>query len=264
MSAHEGQQKSTAKSVTARALSVLGVLTAQNPSLTLSEISRACGLPVATVYRLAGELEEARFLERDSSGRYSLGVRMWEMGLLTPVHGHLREAAMPFLLNLQYECRETVQLAVCDGVDAVYIEKLSLDTKTPVQSRIGARIPMHATAVGQAILAFSEPSFIDVITSMALTRFTDATMTTPRAIQKNLAAVRDRGYAISTEEYVMGSTAIAAPVLVAGKVEAAIGIVNYELRDDLERFAPAMVAAATEFGRRLEELANLSAASGKN
>ncbi len=247
--------KSTAKSVTARALAVLGALSAQEPSMTLSQLARVAGLPVATVYRLAGELEEGRFLQRDASGRYSLGVRMWEMGLLTPVHGHMREVAMPFLLNLQYECRETVQLAVCDGVDAVYIEKLTLDTKTPVQSRIGARIPLHATAVGQAILALSDPGFIDVITGMPLPRFTDSTVTTPRALNKMLDQVREQGFAHSTEEYVPGSTAIAAPVMVNGKVEAAIGIVNYELRDDLEVFVPQLIEAAAGLGRRLKELA---------
>ena len=248
--------KSTAKSVTARALAVLGALSAQEPSMTLSQLSRVAGLPIATVYRLAGELEEGRFLQRDAAGRYSLGVRMWEMGLLTPVHGHMREAAMPFLLNLQYECRETVQLAVCDGVDAVYIEKLTLDTKTPVQSRIGARIPLHATAVGQAILAYSDQSFIDVISGMPLPRYTDTTVTTPRGLAKLLDQVRDRGFAHSTQEYVAGSTAVAAPVFVNGKVEAAIGIVNYELREDLEVFVPSMLDAATGLGRRLEELQN--------
>ena len=247
--------KSTAKSVTARALAVLGALSAQEPSMTLSQLARVAGLPVATVYRLAGELEEGRFLQRDAAGRYSLGVRMWEMGLLTPVHGHMREVAMPFLLNLQYESRETVQLAVCDGVDAVYIEKLTLDTKTPVQSRIGARIPLHATAVGQAILAASDQSFIDVILGMPLPRFTDSTVTTPRALGKLLEQVREQGFAHSTEEYVAGSTAIAAPVMVNGKVEAAIGIVNYELRDDLEIYVPQMLEAAAGLGHRLEELA---------
>lgn len=254
MSAAQEFPKSTAKSVTARALAVLGALSAQEPSMTLSQLARVAGLPVATVYRLAGELEEGRFLQRDAAGRYSLGVRMWEMGLLTPVHGHMREAAMPFLLNLQYECRETVQLAVCDGVDAVYIEKLTLDTKTPVQSRIGARIPLHATAVGQAILAFSDEAFIEVIAGMPLPRFTETTVTTPRALHKMLDQVREQGFAHSTQEYVLGSTAIAAPVFVNGKVEAAIGIVNYELREDLEIYVPSMLEAAAGLGRRLEEL----------
>ena len=137
------------RSVTARALSILGVFSMERPSMTLSEISRATGLPVATVYRLAGELEQGRFLDRDEDGRYSLGLYLWEMGMLTPVHGRLREIAMPFMLNLQYTCRETVQLAVIDGVDAIYIEKLTMVESAPVQSRIGARIPVTSRRLVQ-------------------------------------------------------------------------------------------------------------------
>lgn len=250
-----------AKSVTARALSVLGAFHVEEPELTLSEISRATGLPVATVFRLAGELEEGGFLQRDASGRYSLGIRLWEMGLLTPVHGHLREIAMPFLLNLQYNTRETVQLAVCDGLDAVYVEKLTMDVGVPVQSRIGARIPLHATAVGQVLLAHSDEMFIDLIANMPLNRYTENTITTKRALLRNLDEVRKRGFAHSTEEYLAGSTAIAAPIIVNGKVDAAIGVVNYGLLADIEKFVPELNEACRGLSARLEELSRLEAAS---
>lgn len=249
-----------AKSVTARALSVLGAFRVEEPQLTLSQISRTTGLPVATVFRLAGELEDGGFLQRDSAGRYSLGVRLWEMGLLTPVHGHLREIAMPFLLNLQYATRETVQLAVCDGVDAVYVEKLTMRTDVPVQSRIGARIPLHATAVGQAMLAFSDRAFIERISSLGLQRYTEHTVTSTRELARSLERVRARGFARSTDEYLLGSTAIAAPVMVNGRVEAAIGVVNYERREDIETLVPELTAAAEGLAARIHELAQLAVA----
>jgi DNA-binding IclR family transcriptional regulator len=241
------------RSVTARALSILGVFSMERPSMTLSEISRATGLPVATVYRLAGELEEGRFLDRDEDGRYSLGLYLWEMGMLTPVHGRLREIAMPFLLNLQYTCRETVQLAVIDGVDAIYIEKLSMVESAPVQSRIGARIPLHATGVGKALLAFSSAAFVDTVLGMPLTRFTDETTTSRHTLVKQLAQVVDEGFAHSRQEYLTGSTSIAAPVLVNGIVKASIGIVNYE-DSNLDAWAPALLHASEALGTRLEEL----------
>ena len=242
-----------AKSVTARALSVLGAFSAVTPRLTLSQISRTTGLPVATVYRLAGELEEGGFLQKDPVGGFRLGVRLWEMGLLTPVHGRLREVAMPFLLNLQYATRETVQLAVCDGLDAVYVEKLTSEVGIPIQTRIGARIPMHATAVGQVMLAYGSEEQIDAVVSTPLTQYTESTITSKRALLKELSVVRERGYALSTEEYVAGSTAIAAPVIVRGQVEAAIGVVNYTLREDIEVCYPALEEACLGFAKRLEE-----------
>lgn len=242
------------KSVTARALSVLGAFSAVTPRLTQSQISRATGLPVATVFRLAGELEEGGYLQRDDANFYSLGIKLWEMGLLTPVHGRLREIAMPFLLNLQYITHETVQLAVCDGLDAVYVEKLTSEIAGPSESRIGARIPLHATAVGQVLLAYSDADLIDQIVDYPLTKYTEKTLTSKRELLRELSNVRDRGFAVTKEEYLAGSVAIAAPVFVNGKIEATCGVVNYSLRDDIENCYPALLDACTGFSLRLEAL----------
>jgi DNA-binding IclR family transcriptional regulator len=246
--------KNAARSVTARALSVLGAFSVDAPSLTLSELARRAGLPIPTVFRLAAELEAGRFLDRNAAGRYSLGVHLWQMGLLTPVHGRLRETAMPYLLNLQYECRETVQMAVIDGVDAVYIEKLTSEISVPVESRIGARIPLHATGVGKALLAFSTPSFVEVILGMPLTRYTPETIINRRALAKELASIRERGYSSSHQEYLAGSVSLAAPVLVDGAPKAAIGIVNYSGRDDLDQYLGALRNAADLLGARWEQM----------
>ena len=245
--------KSSAKSVTARALAVLAAFDVEHPLLTLSQLARRAGLPVATVYRLAGELEEGKFLDRNDAGMYGLGVRLWEMGVLTPLHGRLRETAMPFLLNLQYECGETVQLAVCDGTSAIYIEKLTSEISVPVQSRIGARIPLHATGIGKALLAFSAESFANAILDMPLSSYTPHTVTDRRVLVRQLAQARVRGFTQSCEEYQMSSTSIAAPVLVDGIAKAAIGIVSYSLRDDLAQFVPALIQAAEGLGTRLHQ-----------
>lgn len=250
--------KSSAKSVTARALAVLAAFDLEHPSMTLSQLARRAGLPVATVYRLAGELEDGRFLDRDHSGKYGLGVKLWEMGLLTPVHGRLRETAMPYLLNLQYDCQATVQLAVRDRTNAIYVEKLTSEESVPVQSRIGARIPLHATGVGKALLAFSDESFIDVVLAMPMPRYSSETITDRRLLSRQLAQVRQRGYAESHQEYHWGSTSVAVPVQVNGSVQAAIGIVSYTLRKDLDRHLPALLHAASGLAKRLEETAGFA------
>jgi DNA-binding IclR family transcriptional regulator len=239
--------------VTARALAVLGAFSLEEPEMSLSRLARAAGLPVATVFRLARELEEGRFLDRSDSGHYSLGVHLWEMGLLSPVYGRMRESAMPFLLRLHVATGQTVQLAVIDGFDAIYIEKLTSEISVPVQSRIGSRIPLHATGVGKALLAFSPSSFTDVFLGMPLTRFTDTTTTNRRSLARDLAQVASEGFARSTGEYLPGSTSIAAPVIVNGRVIAAIGLVNYRL-DSLEECIPALLEAASGLSERLTEL----------
>jgi DNA-binding IclR family transcriptional regulator len=247
--------KNTARSVTARALAVLGAFSIDAPSLTLSELARRSGLPMTTVFRLAAELEEGRFLDRNSAGRYTLGIHLWEMGLLTPVHGRLRETAMPYLLNLQYECRETVQLSICDGVDGVYIEKLTSVTSAPIASRLGARMPLHATGVGKALLAFSSEAFVDVVLGMPLKRFTEDTITNKRALLKELAITRERGYSTSHQEYLLGSVSLAAPVLIDGVAVAAIGIINYTARTDLIQYVDQLREAAAGLAGRLQEVA---------
>lgn len=245
------------KSVVARALLILGQFSVTSPSTTISEVSHSTGLPVATVFRLLGELETGQFVERSPGGRYRLGKRLWEMGLLTPLHGRLRETALPFLLNLQYKTGQTVQFAIPDGPAALYIEKLTDEEAVPQQSRIGARMPLHGTGLGKAMLAFTDPGFQEDILAKPLRPHTEHTLVDPHQLRLQLEEIRHRGYATSLEEYVAGSTSIAAPVVVGETVQAAVGIVNYRLDPHLDRFADALLHAAEGIGRRLKEIEGL-------
>lgn len=242
------------KSVVARALLILSHFSVDKPSMTISEVSRSTGLAVATAYRLLAELEAGQFLERSPQGQYRLGIRLWEMGLLTQLHGRLRESALPFLLNLQYKTRQTVQFAIPEGSTGLYIEKLTDEESVPLQSRIGARMPLHATGVGKALLAFSSQSVQDEVSSQPLQAFTEHTVCEPDWLQQELSTIQERGFAVSSQEYLLGSTSIAAPVLVGEKVQAAVGLVNYRLDSNLERFQEPLLHAAQGIGRRLEDM----------
>ena len=245
------------KSVVARALLILGQFSIDTPALTISELSRSTGLAVATVFRLLGELEAGQYVERSPRGRYRLGKRLWEMGLLTPLHGRLRESALPFLLNLQYKTGETVQFAIPDGSTALYIEKLTNEESVPQQSRIGARMPLHATGLGKAMLAFSKPEVLDEVLAQPLKPYTPHTLVDPDSFRQELHQIRNRGYATSSEEYVPGSMSIAAPVMVGESVQAAVALVNYRLEGDLERFSEPLLHAAEGIGRRLRDMEGL-------
>jgi DNA-binding IclR family transcriptional regulator len=107
--------------------------------------------------------------------------------------------------------------------------------------------------VGKALLAFSDPAFVDTVLGMPLARYTDDTTTSRHTLAKQLAQVVEDGFAHSRQEYLLGSTSIAAPVLVNGIVKASIGIVNYE-EADLNEWAPALLHASEALGTRLEEL----------
>lgn len=240
------------KSVTGRALTVLAAFDVQHPRLTLTELSRRTGLPLATVHRLARELEQWRALDRDDQGRYGVGFRLWEMGLLAPVHSRLREVAMPYLLDVHRASGETVQLAACDGFEAVYVDKLTSSDAVPAASRIGARLPLHATGIGKALLAFQPDAYIDALLQRPLERATTFTKSDPSSLRKDLNLIRSRGYATSSQEYVLGATSLAVPVLIDDRAIAALGIISYDMRDDLEQFADVCIEAATRIAARLQ------------
>lgn len=251
-----GNTRDPGQSVTARALALLGAFDAGHPRLTLSDLARRTGLPLATVHRLTRELEAWRALERDADGHYHIGLRLWEIGLLAPVASRLREIALPFMQDLYEATRENIHLAIRDGFDALYVEKLTGHRSVPIISRTGGRLPMHATGVGKALLAFQNPGFIHAFCERPLERPTRYTIVERGRLLRELALVRDRGYATTSEEMTLGSFSVAVPILdEAGTATAALGIVVHSVRADPGKLAPPLRAAAEGIARRLAETA---------
>ncbi|PWU50195.1 IclR family transcriptional regulator, partial [Micromonospora globispora] len=222
-------------SVTSRALAILGAFDVDHPALTLSDIARRAGLPVATAHRLVGELVTWGALSRGPDGGYTVGVRLWEVGLLSPLHTRLREVAVPFLQDLHASVRENVHLAVRDRDEALYVEKVTGHRSVSIVSRVGGRLPLHATGVGKALLAFQDPAYIATFLRGPLPRCTPYTVTEPGRLARELAGVRRRGWAATSEEMTLGSCSVAVPVLGPdGTAVASIGIVVHSLGANLE------------------------------
>lgn len=183
-------------SVTGRVLAILAAFDAARPALGLSGIARTTGLALSTTHRLVGELTAWGALERGEDGLYRIGLRLWEVGALAPRGTGLRERAVPFLEDLYEATRQNVQLAVRDGHEAVYVERLSHPDAVRVVSRVGGRLPLHATAVGQVLLAFSAPVVQEEVLAAPLLALTARTITDPRVLRRALAAVRRDGVAV--------------------------------------------------------------------
>src|SRR4029453_7992171 len=120
-----GRTANPGQSVTSRVLAILDTFDISHTSQSLSDIARRAGLPLPTTYRLVGELVAWRGLARRDDGRYEIGVRLWEGGLVGPLHLRLREVALPFLQTLYEATRENVHLAIRDGNEVLYVEKLA-------------------------------------------------------------------------------------------------------------------------------------------
>ena len=150
-----GNTSVSGATVTSRVLALLGAFDARHRELSLSDLARRSGVPLATAHRLAAELAEWGALHKTGEGKYVVGRRLWDIGLLAPVARELREVAIPFLHDLYGATLETVHLAVREDDHVLYLETLSGSRSVPVVSTVGSRLPMHATGVGKVLLAYA-------------------------------------------------------------------------------------------------------------
>jgi len=245
-----GNSRDPGRSVTARALSVLTAFDAEHPRLTLTAIAQRADIPLATAHRLVRELELWGALQRDPDGRYVIGLRLWEIGLLAPVNGRLREAALPYMQELCETTHDNVHLAVRDELDAVYVEKLTTPKAVPIVSRTGGRLPLHATGVGKVLLAHAPDDVREEVLSH-LDRITPYTVTQRGRLDGELQRVREDGYAQTHEEMSLGACSVAVPIRMKGRVVAAVGIVVPSLTRDKARLVAALRVAAEGIGRSL-------------
>jgi DNA-binding IclR family transcriptional regulator len=240
------------RSAADRLLAVLSAFDQDHPALCLTDIGRRAGLPPATAHRLVGELTTWGALERDESGKYHIGLRLWEVAALAPRGVGLRKAAMPFLEDLYEATHENVHLAVLDGHDVVYIERISGHAAVRVHSQVGARWPLHATGVGLVLLAHADPELQERVCRGPLAGFTPHTVTEPARLRRLLADIRRTGSALSERQITTDALSVAAPVRdPSGGVVAAVSVVVHADRAHLPSLTPLVRIAARGISRAL-------------
>ncbi|MDQ0380716.1 IclR family transcriptional regulator [Amycolatopsis thermophila] len=240
---------SDVRTVTGKVLALLGAFTPSCPELTLSELSRRAGLSLATTHRRVAELVAWGALERGEDGRYRVGLRLWEVASLAPRGLGLREAAMPFLEDLYEVTHENVQLAVREGFELVFVERISGRRAVPVWTRVGGRFALHATGVGLALLAHAPAEVQEEVLAAPLRAYTDKTVTSPARLREMLDAVRRNGYAVSDGQVTTDAVSVAAPVRTDGAVIAAVSLVVHADGAQPAALAPLVQAAARGIAR---------------
>ncbi|MEU3618022.1 IclR family transcriptional regulator [Streptomyces sp. NPDC006872] len=233
----------------------IGVLQAFRPygqTLTLAALVERTGLAKATVHRLADELVELGLLERRRVG-YRLGIGLFELGELVHTKSNLRAVALPFMGDLYEISRETVHLAVPDGTDVVYAEKLCGHNSAEVPSRVGGRLPMSCTAGGKALLAHADRETVEKALSRPLRKLTDRSLTHPAELNQQLAEIRRTGLAFDSEETASGVSCIAVPIFVEGTARAALSLTMATERLVAPNIGPALRAVGFAFGRAMHE-----------
>lgn len=230
-----GNVSTSGASVVSRALALLFAFDERHRTLTLTQLARRAKLPLPTVHRLVGELVAGGALMRRPSGEYVVGRRLWDVGLLAPMETGLREVTAPFLNDIHAATLATVHLAIRDDTQVLYLERLSGRASMPVVSRVGSRLPMHATGVGKVLLAHA-PADVQEKALANLILLTPFTITQPDRLRGQLETIRRNGYATTIEEMTLGACSIAVPIRRADDtVVAALGIVVRTLHRDRDR-----------------------------
>jgi len=225
-----------------KALMILDLLGANHKEMSLGEITKKLGFSKPTAHSLLSTLRTFGYVKHFSSdGSYWLGVRLFELGSCVLDGWDFRKAAIPFIEELMQELQETVQLAVLDGGEVLYVEKRESHQSLRVVSDIGKRLPVHCTGLGKCLLAFSSPGEIQkIILVKGLPRYTSNTITDPDLLNKELEKIKSQGYAIDNEEIMEGLRCVAAPIMnIKGEVVAAISISGPvgRLKDEQIEFA---------------------------
>jgi IclR family transcriptional regulator, acetate operon repressor len=233
-------------SVLDRVTAVFDALRDHDEGMGVSELARRANIPKSTASRIASELVAQRFLDRDGDTFY-LGVRLFELGQSVEQPRRLRHIASPVMAELRDLTGQSVQLAILEGTDVVF---LAIARSTPAvrpDARIGGRLPAHATAVGKAILAFSPADVVDRVIRGGLPARTAHTITDADDLRRELRQIRGLGVATEREECVLGRSCAASPVLTAqGAAFAAISVAGATSDILVDRTGPAVrVAAAT-------------------
>ena len=241
------------RSVTSKVVSLFDAFGVGDAELSLNELARRTGLPLSTAYRLAGELVAWGGLERAEGGGYRVGLRLLEVGARAPRSAGLNEIVVPFMQDLFVATRQNVHLAVLQGHEALYVERVTGLQSIPVKSRRWGRMPLHATGVGKVLLAYAPAELVDEVIKRGLTRYTPYTIVAPGHLQRNLAEIRRTGVGIAHEEMSVGRVSVAAALFDASDRAVAAMSIVVPTSVDPQRLSPAVRTAALCASRRLRE-----------
>ncbi len=230
----------------------------QHP-VSLTDMAARAGMARQTVHRVARQLEEIGLLQREPlRDRYTIGPRLRRMALGTLSMSHQIGSIHSILEGLVSEIGETCNIALLDGRDIVYLDRVENDWLLRVQFQAGSRLPAHCTANGKVLLAYlTTRQRHHLLSAPPLKRYTPTTLVDPKLLEEELLRVREQGYATNNQEYALGLAGLAVPVFDhREKVIAALAVHALEARmnlDQARQHLPALQAAAGKLSSAIEE-----------
>lgn len=220
-----------------KSLHLVNIVACSRDGLSLTEIADALGLPKSSVIRYLKTLEQQDFLERDElTQRYFLGPAPLRLVSQDARQGDVRRAAYPMMLKLHDSSGETVNLAVPMRNRVVYVETLQSSHPVRTVRQIGEESPLHATAVGKAVMAWLPPEKLDSLKGQSLEEYTENTITIWPSLLRELERIRIQGFAIDDREGHREFRCVGAPIFdYRSQVVASIAVSAPATRLSMER-----------------------------
>ncbi len=212
----------------AKAIQVLECFTLQEPELGVTEISQRLGMLKTTVYNILSTFAMLGYVvQNPKTEKYYLGTKILHLGYIVNNHMGLREMFLPYLERIAKACGEVCYFGIPQDGQVLYIESVYPPGQARLRNILGERASMHCTGLGKAMLAYMERP------DMELPRYTPQTICDPTALDAELAAVRERGYAVDNMEHEIGIKCVACPIFGAdGRVVAAVSVSGPSMRFD--------------------------------
>ncbi len=206
-----------------RALDILNLFR-QHPELSLNEIQNLLGTNKTTLYRVLSTLLDNKYLQKNGSGKYRLGINVFILGNRVSREDHLINVSTPLMREFTQSVGLTALLGILDGTDVIVIQKTEPNRLIQMVCHVGGSVPAHCTSQGKVLLAYSSKETLQkIIDGHGLERFTPQTICTPQGLLKELDAVHARGYAVDDAEHEKNIRCVAVPILNdSGKIEAAL------------------------------------------
>ena len=253
--AHNGKPPRARLSSVANSIRLLTSFSGEEDELGITTLATRLRLAKSTVHRLATTLTAAGFLEQSETGKYRLGVALFELGALVRRRMDVANEARPKLRELLEKTGETVQLGIVDHFSVLYVYEMESRHAIRMAAAVGARAPLHCTAVGKVLLAYQSPEYVKQLLAHGLKAHTANSVTKRETLLAMLAEVAEREHAVDDEESEEGLRAIAAPVRNhTGNVIAALGVaapVQRMTKKDMQTCVPSVIATAAAVSARL-------------
>ena len=208
-------------------VSILDCFSLDKPVLGVREVARKTTLSPSTTGRIMVYMKEIRILNQDPETHlYMMGSKVLAWAGIYMVTSDVRTIALPVMVRLQEQTRETISLYILEGNERVCVERLESPETVRIVARVGRRIPLYAGSAGKVFLAFMPENRREMILEdIELIPMTEQTITDMDALRKNLNQIREKGYAVSRGEWIIDASGTAAPIFdQKGQITAAISI----------------------------------------